>query len=117
MVHGYDNNAHVVLGLLQLDPHDVPRFRDAWPDPEANTLVVLTRTGGGNREAYEEENAALAKHPLYVRDYDDEYDDTFALFVFNLPEDTPPMEGLPPATSLREKMESVLGVTLDSDGK
>ena len=63
MMHGFDHNATQVLANLDLLPKDIPRFRDAYPDPVKNVLVILTRTGGGNRADYEKENDKLAAHP------------------------------------------------------
>lgn len=67
----------------------IPRFRDAYVDLEgdnAPTIVIYTRTGGGNREAYEGDNDAMTLHPLYLGDWDDEFDSTFAYFRFAVPE-------------------------------
>lgn len=61
----------------------------------------MTRNGGGNRECdrncdecwFEfpncppEANKRLAEHPLYIRDYDDDFDETYAHFEFRVPED------------------------------
>lgn len=65
----------------------VPRFRDAYLVDGAHgpEVVIYTRTGGGNREEFEEENRALAGHPLYLRDWDDDFDSTFAHFAFAVP--------------------------------
>lgn len=48
-------------------------------------ICILTRTGGNNREAYS--NAALTKHPNYLRDYDADFDDTYANYLFTLPDE------------------------------
>ena len=66
---------------------EVPRFRDMYTRAEGDQLqiVLYTRTGGGNREEYEEQNNALAAHPLYVKDWDDDFDTTFAHFAFSVP--------------------------------
>lgn len=65
---------------------DIPRFRDLWvektSDPDKTTLVIYTRTGGGNREEYHEANSRLAEHPGYVGDEDDSFDSTYAIFKF-----------------------------------
>lgn len=67
---------------------DIPRFRDLWveksDDPEVTTLVIYTRTGGGNREEYHEANKRLASHPGYVGDEDDAFDSTYAIFKFSV---------------------------------
>lgn len=78
--------AGALLPMLELDPESVPRFRDCWWDRERGMIVLHTRTGGGNREAYGEQNDVLAAHPQYKSDEDDDYDSTFANFYFSLPE-------------------------------
>lgn len=67
---------------------DFPRYRDAYFAYDADGtahIVVLTRTGGGNRSSFVAENAAITKHPLYVRDEDDAFDATYALWWFDIP--------------------------------
>jgi hypothetical protein len=81
---GFHPLAPMVLSALKLHPTGIPRFRDAWYwDPE---LVIYTRTGGDNRSAYTAENDRLRAVPGFLRDEDDEYDSTFALFFYALPE-------------------------------
>lgn len=67
---------------------DIPRYRDTYTMVEAGEprIVIYTRTGGGNREEYESENSQLAAHPLFVRDFDDDFDRTFAHFCYSVPE-------------------------------
>ena len=47
--------------------------------------MILTRTGGGNREAYKAENEELRKLPGYISDSDDPFDSTFAWFRYAFP--------------------------------
>jgi hypothetical protein len=91
----------VLLGML--GGPVVARFRDAWVEKSEDgpVIAVYTRQGGGNRECYcdsEPErahvpgqcyaacNEALAAHPLYLRDADDDFDRTYATFYFRAPE-------------------------------
>lgn len=76
----------------------IPRFRDAYFDAEENRLVIFTRTGGGNREYYDEPNgydnedyegpfnADLRALPNFISDEDDDFDCTYASFYFSVPE-------------------------------
>lgn len=86
LLHGFDPNADPILGALGLTPSQIERFRDALfsKDGDAYVIEVLCRTGGGNRSDYP--NAALTAHPLYLRDFDDEYDPTYAHYYFRIPE-------------------------------
>lgn len=92
LMFGTNRAAGVLLSMLGLRVRDVPRFRDCWL--EKDTIVLLTRTGGGNREAYEYPDADnegicnenLRKLPEYLRDEDWEMDSTYARFYFNFPD-------------------------------
>lgn len=93
----------VLLAVLG-GPH-VARYRDAWVEksPDGPVIAVYTRQGGGNRECccdpggmtgqhvpsacYAACNEALAAHPLYLRDADDDFDATYATFYFRVPEE------------------------------
>lgn len=106
MVNGVNEMAPVLLAMLKLHPAAAPRFRDCWWNGEH--IVVYTRTGGGNRAYYESEvscrmhypshfdgsrpfphgpwNEDLRQLPTFVRDEDDDFDSTYALFYFTVPE-------------------------------
>lgn len=84
MIHGVNPLAGVLMKMLDIEPGDVPRFRDCYFNGEH--IVIYTRTGGGNREAYEAENNAMCELPGYVRDEDDDYDSTYANFYYEVPE-------------------------------
>ena len=88
MVVGHDPFALAVLSSLNFSTSsEIPRFRDAYVKPgDPHRLVVFTRTGGGNREEYAEENQSLRDRPGFVEDYDDDFDSTFAHFVYEVPE-------------------------------
>ena len=63
-------NPYATSLLLILGGPEVPRFGDCYLN-EASEIVIFTRTGGNNREAYKAENAALTQVPGYLRDEDD----------------------------------------------
>lgn len=98
------------------DEFPVARFRDAHFVEVKDDLriAVFTRQGGGNRHCYGDEydgdcggpsgcsgcsNDQLKHHPLYVRDYDDDFDSTYATFEFRPPEAAIPF--------LRELMQTM----------
>lgn len=109
MACGFDPNIWKVLHVLGLHPlEDVPRFRDAWADPEKNRLVVLTRVGGNNRAEYPVEISKLQSHPRYLDDFDDDFDNTFAYFEFSVPEDDPIPEGTPKPGTLKERLDKAI---------
>jgi hypothetical protein len=100
-----------VLLLAMLGDPGVARFRDAWVekgDDGQPVIAIYTRQGGGNRECFCESrngtvvaeqhvpsgcyaacNEALTRHPLYIRDADDDFDGTYATFYFRVPDAVP----------------------------
>lgn len=83
-INGVNPAAGVVLQLLGIEHTDVERFRDAYVDIRDGDhepwLAIYTRTGGNNREDYPQEK--LKSHPWYVQDVDDDFDETYATFLF-----------------------------------
>jgi len=106
MVNGVNQATFYILPMLGKNPDQYPRFRDCWagkannsdtevdqfgiPKKENNIkepfITIYTRTGGGNREGYDKENDEMTKMPEYVSDYDDDFDCTFAYWIFKVPE-------------------------------
>jgi hypothetical protein len=110
IVHGVNPLAGITLTMLGVTAtSQIPRFRDAYFDGEH--LCIYTRTGGGNRDTYENAmrarewyevnypeglndlsgpfNEDLRKLPGYVRDADDDFDSTYATFYYEIPKQFP----------------------------
>lgn len=92
MINGVNPSTFFVLPMLGKHAEEYPRFRDCFIGDEerpqwSDHIHVYTRVGGGNRESYEGEIAALRAMPEYVTDHDDLFDSTFATFVFAVPEE------------------------------
>ena len=83
---GVNENADVLLGVIGFTMEDFERFRDIYLNPEGDIITVLTRLGGLNRKKHNEEINKIKKSELYMKDYDDEYDNTYAYFEFGIPE-------------------------------
>ena len=97
LVFGQNPASDVLLALLNLTRQDVGRFRDVTVSD--GTIAVYTRNGGGNREHYPDDQEAgeschctgciityhLPKHPNYIRDIDDDFDQTYATIYFSFP--------------------------------
>lgn len=134
LLHGTDVLVPLLLPALGYrSPGEVPRFRDCYLD--GDEIIILTRTGGGNRAYYENLascrtcypqyftedvddpphgpwNDDLRKNQYYIRDEDDSFDSTYALFHFRFPEElkavlTEISEKIGPAATLKEKTEAV----------
>jgi hypothetical protein len=98
MVQGVDQiGTFLIAPMLGGHPEEIfPRFRDCFLQergfeevdglPFNVPIYIYTRIGGGNREDYQEEISKLRSLPEYIRDFDDDYDCTFATFVFRVPE-------------------------------
>lgn len=101
MMFGTNPASDLILATLGLTREDVGRFRDAFiADGE---VAVYTRNGGGNREHYDYDKDLTAgvdcrctgcvmsdvipRHPLYLRDEDDDFDSTYATIYYRIPDD------------------------------
>lgn len=84
MVNGVHPTAGFVLEWLGIDVEDCGRFRDAYITKGAN-LAIYTRCGGGNRDDYEHIYDRFKKHPNYLYNEDDDYDETYSTFYFTVP--------------------------------
>lgn len=87
MLFGTNPNTKEILAMIGIEnTSELPRFRDVDLIENATKIRVFTRTGGGNREIYAEELEKIRKHEFYIRDYDDEFDETYAYIEFKVPE-------------------------------
>lgn len=91
MLNGVKPAAFFILPMLGKHPEEYPRFRDCFIGDEAhpeyaNHIIVYTRTGGGNRDDYAGSNDAMRAMPGFVADYDDDFDYTYANWVFKVPD-------------------------------
>jgi len=103
-----EDTAGAALSALGVDYTTVPRFRDAyfaWMDDKMSEpiIVLLTRTGGGNRLYYENQvehdtyfpeqvytgpfNDDLRKLTGFISDCDDSFDKTYAYFKYEVPDE------------------------------
>ena len=79
---GFNPACFLILPMLGRHDKEYPRFRDCFV--EDGKIAIFTRVGGGNRGCgYGEEE--LYKDPNFVSTYDDEFDSTYATYLFNVP--------------------------------
>jgi len=88
------------------------RFRDIYLNEDGTKIILFTRNGGGNREAYWYMFDIIKKHPNYIFDYDDSFDSTYTYIEFSIPEKFKDLcsgfsTGVKPAT-LTEKFEKTI---------
>lgn len=107
LMNGYQPAVFFMLPML-IDEHPdkvIPRFRDCFigrmtraedvdeygiPKRKLNddeVISIFTRTGGDNRDTHIIENLELKMIPGYIENYDDSFDDTFALWVYEVPKE------------------------------
>lgn len=113
MLHGVNPISPILLISLGLKHHKLNpegewptgRFRDIHLSADGSKIMLFTRNGGGNRDCWDYGecdrattpethdkgclvyvNWKLTQHPNYIKDYDDEYDFTYAYFEFKTPE-------------------------------
>lgn len=79
---------NTILGEMGVD--EPGRYRDAWieydEDEKEPIFVLLSRTGGGNREEYEDINEIIGSHSACISDIDSEFDSTYNEFRFKVPD-------------------------------
>jgi hypothetical protein len=86
-IFGINPTAPVLLLILGIrDPKIIPRFRDCFLNVDGTEIIIHTRTGGGNRSEYEEQNKGLRQIAGFKSDDDDSFDSTYANFRYNIPE-------------------------------
>ena len=88
MIFGYNPAAEFLLTLIDMREEKIPRFRDCYMSVDGD-IVIMTRTGGGNRGEYEQENQKLRENKYFKFDQDMRTDNTYALFHYTVPEMNP----------------------------
>lgn len=105
MLFGTNPLTPFILAALNLDMSEIPRFRDVELEG-SDKLLILTRTGGGNRDYYDSPqsridseagltdedlvgpyNQDLRGHSCFLYEHDMEDDATYAEFTFKVPEE------------------------------
>lgn len=106
MLFGTNEIAPLLLFILDLNQPDNKwdsgRFRDIYLNENGTRIILYTRNGGGNRRHWDLSHSKykegpdcpcpgciitykLKKHPNYIRDYDDDFDSTYAYVEFGVP--------------------------------
>lgn len=104
LINGVNPATFFILPMLGKHPEEYPRFRDCFVGElknaeekdqfgipkkkvsEEKVISIYTRVGGCNRDNYKSQIEELQNMSNYLRDYDDDFDSTFATFVFSIPE-------------------------------
>ncbi len=86
ILFGENPESDLLLGMIKVDRDFFDRYRDIDLIENGTKIRVFTRLGGGNREYYQETWDKIRSHELYIKDYDDDIDCTYAYIEFNIPE-------------------------------
>lgn len=108
---GMNKDFAPLLGMIGVNMEYFERFRDIELINNGTIIRVFTRLGGGNRTDYQENWKKIRSHPLYIKDYDDGFDETYAYIEFNIPEEykyTARKMFKEEPTSFQEKFENEL---------
>ncbi len=82
---GFNPACVALLPMLGRKSDEYPRFRDCFLSDDRKHIEIYTRVGGNNRGCgYGEE--ALYKDPNFVNTYDDDFDNTYGTYVFDVPQ-------------------------------
>jgi len=84
MANGFNPACVFIMPMLGRKQDEWPRFRDCFVSQDGN-IEIYTRVGGANRGCgFGEEE--LYKDPNFITSYDDDFDNTYATYVFSVPE-------------------------------
>ena len=81
---GENEEAPAILGFAGLTRGMFMKYRDCFLNPDGTIVTVITRIGGGNRNEYRQAHTDIKKHPNYICDYDDAFDNTYCYFEFKV---------------------------------
>ena len=83
---GINEQMPVLLGMIEVNTEFFKRFRDIDLIHNGTKIRVMTRIGGENRRDYKETWDMIRLHKLYLGDYDDSFDETYAYIEFKVPD-------------------------------
>lgn len=83
---GENENAMALLGMIELTRNDFQRYRDVYLNKSATIITVLARIGGDNRKNFKQVFISIRKNKWYIRDFDDNFDNTYTYIQFKIPE-------------------------------
>lgn len=82
---GFNPACVAFLPMLGRKSDEYPRFRDCFLSDDGKHIEIYTRVSGNNRGCgYGEEE--LYKDPNFVSTYDDDFDNTYGTYVFDVPQ-------------------------------
>lgn len=86
MLFGINDDAPILLGMINTNMDYFDRFRDVELINSGNIIRVFTRLGGNNRHSYKDTWNKIKRNEYYLKDYDDNFDNTYAYIEFSIPD-------------------------------
>lgn len=84
MIMGFNPACIYFMPMLGRKENEYPRFRDCFLSDDEKRIIIYTRVGGGNRGCgFGEEQLYVDEN--FVTTYDDDYDNTYGYYEFNIP--------------------------------
>lgn len=83
---GMNEETPVLLGMIGVNTEYFARFRDVDLINGGEMIRVMTRLGGANRQSYPKIWDRIRRHELYLGDYNDGFDNTYAYIEFKVPD-------------------------------
>ena len=83
---GEHPDATALLGMIEVTRNDFKRYRDVYLNKEGNVITVITRLGGKNKNNYMQVFIDMQKNKHYIKDFEDDLDNTYCYFSFRVPE-------------------------------
>lgn len=81
-----NEDAMALLGMIGCTRDMFQRYRDVNLHNKGTIIRVTTRLGGPNRVDYKQVFENIKRNEKYIKDYDDEFDNTYCYIDFKVPE-------------------------------
>lgn len=77
----------IVLPILDIHADNIWRFRDCFIWSEWKSILIYTRLWWWNREYHKKDIEKLRNIKWFIKDYDDDFDCTYATFEYSVPKE------------------------------
>lgn len=81
-----NEEATALLGMIGCTREMFQRYRDVNLSTDGKTITVTTRLGGPNRLGYRQVFKNVMRNENYIKDWDDDFDNTYCYISFRVPE-------------------------------
>jgi hypothetical protein len=84
---GFDDFSLKLIQALGIDFDSIPVPDSIWIRSDFSYLVIVTRSGGGNRIFYRKGNKYLRDNQFFISEKHDELGFSFSRFYYNIPKE------------------------------